>query len=85
MLNRFLFLEIIVYFVNCFEKYFKAFIALCTIANYSRNKQFSVLLSVFQNYSIIQKFEAIVNNNTSTNNTLCIIVEEYLFKKEEIE
>ena len=85
MLNRLLFLEIVIYFVNCFEKYFKAFIALCTIANYSRDKQFSVLLSVLQDYGIVQKFEAIVSDNASTNNTLCAAAEEYLLEEEEIE
>jgi hypothetical protein len=75
----------VVHFVDCFEKYYKTFITLCTIANYNRDKQFSVLLSVFQDYSIVQKFKAIVDNNASTNNTLCTTAEEYLLKEEDIE
>jgi hypothetical protein len=44
--NRLLLLRIVAHFVDCFEKYFKALIALCTIANHSGDKQFSVLLPV---------------------------------------
>ena len=72
------------HFVNCLKKYFKALIALCTIANYSGDKQFSVLLPVLQDYSIVQKFGAIVSDNASTNDTLCATAEEYLLKEEEI-
>ena len=85
MSNRLLLLEIVVYFVDSLEKYYKAFIVLCTIANHSRDKQFSVLLSVLQDYSIVQKFGAIVGDNASTNDTLCAAAEEYLLKEEEIE
>jgi hypothetical protein len=84
LLNRLLLLGIVVYFVDYLEKYFKAFIILCTITNYSRGKQFSVLLLVLQDYSIVQKLGAIVGNNTSTNNTFCTVVEEHLLKEEEI-
>jgi hypothetical protein len=83
--NRLLFLKIVVYIVNCLEEYSKTFIIFCIITNYSRNKQFSVLLPVLQDYNIVQKLGAIVGNNTSTNNTFCTIVEKYLFKEKEIE
>ena len=85
MSNRLLLLGIVVYFVNSLEKYYKALIALCTIANHSRDKQFSVLLPVLQDYGIVQKFGAIVGDNASTNNTLCVAAEEYLLEEEEIE
>ena len=57
---------------------------LCTITNYSRDKQFSVLLLVLLDYSIVQKLKAIVGDNASTNNTLYTIVEKYLLKEKEI-
>ena len=72
------------HFVDCLKKYFKALIALCTIRNYSRDKQFSVLLLVLLDYSIVQKLKAIVGDNASTNNTLYTIVEKYLLKEKEI-
>jgi hypothetical protein len=83
--NRLLLLEIVIYIVNYLEKYFKTFIVQSTITNYSRNKQFSVLFSVLQDYNIIQKLGTIIDNNTSINNTFCIVVEKYLLKEEEIE
>jgi hypothetical protein len=84
--NRLLLLGIVVHIVDCLdEKHFKALIALCTITNHSRDKQFSVLLPVLQDYNIVQKLGAIVGDNASTNNTLCTAVEEYLLKEEEIE
>jgi hypothetical protein len=85
LLNGLLLLGIVAHFVDCFEKYFKALIALRTITNHSGNEQFSVLLPVLQDYGIVQKLGAIVSDNASTNNTLCAIVEEHLFKEEEIE
>jgi hypothetical protein len=84
LLNKLLFLKIVIYFVNSFEKYYKVFIILCIITNYNKNKQFSVFFSVFQDYNIVQKFEAIINNNINTNDILCIITKKYLFKKKEI-
>ena len=44
--NGLLLLGIVAHFVDCLEKYFKALIALCTIANHSGDEQFSVLLPV---------------------------------------
>jgi hypothetical protein len=85
LLNELLLLGIVAHFVDCLEKYFKALIALCTITNYSGDEQFSILLPVLQDYSIVQKLGAIVGDNASTNNTLCAIAEEYLLKEEEIE
>ena len=85
MSNGLLLLEIVVHFIDCLEKYFKAFITLYTIINYSGDKQFSILLPILQDYSIIQKLGAIVGDNASTNNTLYIVVEEHLLKEEEIE
>jgi hypothetical protein len=83
--NRLLLLEIVVHFVDCLEKYYKVFIVLCTIANYNRDKQFSVFLSVLQDYNIVQKFRTIVDDNTNTNDIFCTIAEEYLFKEKKIE
>ena len=57
---------------------------LCTIANYAREEQFTILLFALKDYSIIQKLRAIVSNNASTNNTLCCIIETYLLKEEDI-
>jgi hypothetical protein len=83
--NGLLLLGIVAHFVDCLEKYFKALIALRTIANHSGDEQFSVLLPVLQDYGIVRKFGAIVGDNASTNDTLCAAAEEYLLEEEEIE
>jgi hypothetical protein len=75
----------VAHFVDCLEKYYKALIALRTIANHGGDEQFSVLLPVLQDYGIVQKFGAIVGDNASINDTLCAVVEEYLLEEEEIE
>jgi len=75
----------VAHFVDSLEKYYKALIALRTIANHSGDEQFSVLLLVLQDYGIVQKFKAIVSDNASTNDTLCAAAEEYLLEEEEIE
>jgi len=82
--NRLLLLGIVAHIVDCLEKHFKALIALRTITNHSGDEQFSVLLPVLQDYSIVQKLKAIVGDNASTNNTLCVAVEEYLLEEEAI-
>ena len=70
-LNRLLFLGICAHFVNQGqEKQLKALLALCTVANYSKNKQFATLLPVLKDNGIIQKLRFIVYNNASLNNTL---------------
>ena len=80
-----LLLGIVAHFIDCLKKYFKALIALHTITNHSGDKQFSVLLPVLRDYSIVRKLRAIVSDNASTNNTLCVTVKKHLLEEEEIE
>jgi hypothetical protein len=84
--NGLLLLGIVAHFVDCLEeKLFKALIALPEITNHSGDEQFSVLLPALQDYGIVRKLGAIVGDNTTTNNTLCAIVEEHMLKEEEVE
>ena len=50
-------LEVTRDFVDCTEeKYLKTFLGLCPVAGYSREDQFDILLSILQEYSIVQKY-----------------------------
>ena len=52
------------------QKKQKALLALPKVPSYSREDQFSILLPVLNDYSIIQKLRAIITNNTPSNNVL---------------
>ena len=51
------------------------------IANHTRVKQFNVLLSVLDDYSITQKLGAIISNNASTNDILYRTIEKHIAKE----
>ena len=51
-----------------------ALLALKKVSGYSSETQIAVFWPVLQNYSIINKLEAIISDNTSTNNILCYMV-----------
>ena len=53
------------------EKCMKTFLAFCKIKNYNKKNQFIVFFSVLKNYDIIQNFEAVITDNSDTNNTFC--------------
>ena len=50
--------------------------------NHNKKEQFAVLLSVLQDYNIIQKFETVVADNSDINDTLCQEIEAHLLNKE---
>ena len=62
----------------------KALLALHTVKDHSEEAQFAVLLPVLQNYDIVQKLEAVVADNSGTNDTLCQEIEAHLLKKENL-
>ena len=49
----------------------KTFLVLCKVKDHSEENQFAVLLSVLKNYDITQNLEAVVADNSDTNDTLC--------------
>jgi hypothetical protein len=53
------------------EKHRKTLLGLHLVVGYSGKVQFDVVLSIIQEYSIIQKLRAIIGDKSSTNNTLC--------------
>jgi hypothetical protein len=53
------------------EKHLKPLLRLRLVAGYSRDDQFNALLSILQEYSIVQKLRAVVGDNSSIKNTLC--------------
>ena len=85
MLNKYFFLAVTKDFVNYTKvKYIKTFFVFSTVKSYSRKVQFNILFSVLQDYSIVQKLEAVVSDNSSTNNIFCQAIEVYFLKKEDI-
>ena len=66
------------------EKHIKTLITLHEVKDYSKDDQFKVLLPTLWDYSIFHKLGAIVDDNASTNNTLCCAVEKYLLDKERL-
>ena len=71
-------------FVDCIEeKHLKTLLRLHLIVGHSREDQFDVLLLILQEYDIIRKLRAVVDNNSSTNDILCRAIEAYLRREEE--
>jgi hypothetical protein len=65
------------------EKHLKTLLRLRPVASHSREDQFDVLLSIIQDYDIVQKLGAIVGDNSGTNDTLCRATKAYLEDEEE--
>ena len=72
-------------FVDCTEeKYMKTFLVLQIVKDYSEKKQFAVLLSVLQDYDIVQKLETVITDNSDINNIFCQEIEAYLLNKKNL-
>ena len=52
--------------------------------NHNKEKQFAVFFSVLQNYDIVQKLEAVVADNSGTNDIFCQEIEAHLLNKENL-
>jgi hypothetical protein len=53
----------------------KALLALKKVPGHSGDNQFSILLLVLEDYSIVRKLGAIIADNAPSNNTLCDMVQ----------
>jgi len=62
------------------QKKERVLLALKKVPSHSREDQFSILVPIFQDYSIKKKLGAIIANNTPPNNILCCIVEKHIKK-----
>ena len=62
----------------------KTLLVLQIVKNHNKEKQFAVLLSVLQNYDIVQKLETVVADNSDTNDTLCQEIEAHLLNKKNL-
>ncbi len=83
--NQLLLLAVTADFVDYTEKkYMKILLALHIVKDHNEEAQFAVLLSVLQNYDIVQKLEAVVTDNSDTNDTLCQEIEAHFLKKENL-
>jgi hypothetical protein len=59
----------------------KTFLTLQKVSGYSGEDQFSILLSVLQDYGIVKKLGAIIIDNVSLNNVLYRTIEIYYKNK----
>ena len=66
------------------KKHMKTLLALQIVKNHSEKEQFAVLLSVLQDYDIVQKLEAVVADNSDTNDILCQKIEAHFLNKENL-
>ena len=62
----------------------KILLAFQIVKNHNEKEQFAVLLSVLQDYNIVQKLKAVVADNSDTNDTLCQEIEVHLLNKENL-
>jgi len=67
------------------QKKQKALLALQKVPSHSREDQFSILLSILEDYNIVQKLGAIIADNASPNNILCCFIQAYLDNKYNLE
>jgi hypothetical protein len=75
--NRYFLLAICAHFTTYDQKRQKALFALKKISSHSKDDQFSILLPVFKDYGIVRKLGAIIANNTPSNNTLCVAIQNH--------
>ena len=80
--NRHLLLAICAHYTTYLLQRQKALLALPLVGSHSGQSQFNVLLSVLQDYDVVQKLGAIVTDNATPNNTLCDIIESHMLKRE---
>jgi hypothetical protein len=83
--NRLLLLGVVAHFVDYQEKHWNALLALRKIANHTGDEQFTILLPILKDYSILQGLGAIVGDNASTNDTLCRAIATHLLEEEDTE
>ncbi len=62
----------------------KPLLALRAVANHSGEEQWSVVLPVLKEYGIVQKLGAVITDNSTTNDTLCRSISQYLLGNENI-
>ena len=60
------------------------FLVFHKMKNHSEKDQFIVLFLILKNYNIIQNFEAVVADNSDTNDTLCQKIETYFLQVKNI-
>ena len=84
-MNSHFLLAVIADFVDCIEeKHIKTLLAFQIIKNHSEKEQFAILLSVLQDYDIVQKLETVVVDNSDTNDTFCQKIEAHFLNKKNL-
>ena len=84
-LNKHFLLTIINDFVEHIEeKYMKTFFVFCKMKNHNKKDQFIVFFLILKNYNITWNLEAVITDNSSTNNTLCWKIETHFLQVKNI-
>jgi len=83
--NNYLLLAICAHFIDDQEERIKALLALRTVAGHSGDDQWDVVLPVLKDFGIVRKLGALIADNSSTNDTLCTAISQYLLEDEGIE
>ena len=66
------------------EKHMKTFLVLCKVKDHSEEDQFAVLFLILKNYDITWNLEAVVADNSDTNDTLCQKIEAHFLQAKDI-
>ena len=83
--NKLLLLAVITDFVDYIkERHVKTLLALYIVKDHSEEEQFTILLSVLQDYDIIKKLETVVADNSDTNDIFCQEIKDYLLSTENL-
>lgn len=82
--NNHLFLAVCAHFIDSQEQRRKALLGLPTVVNHSGEEQWNSILPILQDYGIVRKLGAIVADNSTTNDTLCRTISQYLSENEGI-
>jgi hypothetical protein len=82
--NNHLLLAICAHFLDSKERRVKALLALRTIANHGGEEQWNTILPVLQDYAIVRKLGVIIADNSTTNDTLCRTISQYLLDNENL-
>ena len=75
--NRFLLLAIVAHFTTHTPKKQKVLLALKQVPGHNSDDQFSILLLILKEYSIVRKLRTIIADNASPNNVFCRLIENH--------
>jgi hypothetical protein len=61
----------------------KIFLEFRSVADHNREDQFDVLFSILQEYGIVRKLRAVIDDNSGINDIFCRAIKAYFRKEKE--